>query len=198
VIGLLLACAVSDPAVEPAAEALPVLGTVPAFTLTDATGATVTTESLRGKVWVADFIFTSCPDVCPLLSTHMAEVQAHYAPAAGGPDTGVRLVSFSVDPGTDTPPVLAAYGARFGADPARWSFLTGPIDMIKPVVVDGFKMMLERVEAPAGAVSPAPATVLHGERFVVVDKAGRIRAYPDPKEPGKAEIYATVDALLEE
>lgn len=186
-IWLLLACFGGSPPVEP----LPVLGEVPAFSLTDATGAPVTTDGLRGKVWVADFIFTSCPDVCPVLSAHMAEVQARYA----GND-GVRLVSFSVDPGTDTPPVLAAYGARFGADPARWHFLTGPIDTLKPVVVDGFKMMLERVEARVEP--PAPATVLHGERFVVVDKRGLIRAYPDPKEPGKAAIYAAVDALLGE
>lgn len=193
-IWLLLACFGGKPAAE-AVEPLPVLGTVPAFTLTDTTGAAVTTESLRGVVWVANFIFTSCPDVCPMLSAHMADVQAHYASTPG-----VRLVSFSVDPGTDTPPVLAAYGARFGADAARWSFLTGPIDTLKPVVVGGFKMMLERIEATPGTESkpPAPATVLHGERFVVVDRAGQIRAYPDPKEPGKAGIYAAVDTLLAE
>lgn len=179
---LLLAC-LGEPA-----EPLPVLGEVPAFSLTDATGAAVTENTFRGKVWVADFMFTSCPDVCPILATHMAEVQAHYAD-----EPRVHLVSFSVDPGTDTPPVLAAYGARFGADPARWSFLTGPVDAVKAVVVDGFKMVMERTETPG-----APAAVLHGERFVVVDREGRIRAYPDPKEPGKLGIYAAVDALLAE
>lgn len=194
-IAWLLACVDGAPPIEP----LPVLGEVPAFALTDVTGATITTESLRGAVWVANFIFTSCPEVCPLLSAHMADVQTRYAaphPSSGG----VRFVSFSVDPGTDTPPVLAAYSARFGADPARWSFLTGPIDAVKAVVVDGFKLMLERVEARAETplAPPAPATVLHGERFVVVDKVGRIRAYPDPKETGKAELYAAVDALLAE
>jgi protein SCO1/2 len=118
----------------------------------------------------------------------MSEVQDHYSKEAD-----VRLVSFSVDPGTDTPPVLAAYGARFGADPARWFFLTGPMDTVKSVVVDSFKMVLERIESPT-----EPATILHGERFVVVDRLGRIRAYPEPKEPGKAELYAAVDALLAE
>lgn len=178
----LLACALS-----PDTEALyPPLGEVPAFTLTDATGATVTRDTLRGKVWVADFMFTSCPDVCPILSTHMAEVQARYKG-----DDRVRLVSFSVDPGTDTPPVLAAYGARFDADPTRWLFVTGPIGDVKAVVVEGFKMALERVSAEG-----EPSRVLHGERFVVVDEDGRIRGYPDPKEPGKTAIYATVDALL--
>ncbi len=180
---LLLACA-GGPPVEP----LPVLGGVPPFELTDATGAAFSRTALDGKIWVADFMFTSCTTVCPILSTHMAEVQARYAKEAD-----VRLVSFSVDPGTDTPPVLAAYGARFGADPARWFFLTGPMDTVKSVVVDSFKMVLERIESPT-----EPATILHGERFVVVDRLGRIRAYPDPKEPGKAELYAAVDALLAE
>lgn len=178
----LLACAGG-----PDTEALyPPLGEVPAFSLQDQSGAVVTKASLAGKVWVADFMFTSCPDVCPVLAMHMAEVQARYAG-----DDRVRLVSFSVDPTTDTPPVLAAYGQRFGADPARWFFLTGPIEDVKAVVVDGFKLAMERVSQEG-----EPRKVLHGERFVVVDEAGRIRGYPDPKEPGKTAIYATVDALL--
>ncbi len=178
----LLACTLG-PSTE---ERYPPLADVPAFTLTDSTGATVTKETFAGKVWVADFMFTSCPDVCPILSRHMAEVQAHYAG-----DDRVRLVSFSVDPTTDTPPVLAAYGARFGQDPARWLFLTGPIGDVKTVVVSGFKMVMDKTSAPG-----EPSAVLHGERFVVVDETGRIRGYPDPKEPGKTAIYETVDALL--
>jgi protein SCO1/2 len=167
-------------------ELYPPLADVPAFTLQDSAGTSVTRETFAGKVWVADFMFTSCPDVCPILAAHMAEVQARYAG-----DDRVRLVSFSVDPTTDTPPVLAAYGARFGADPKRWIFLTGPIADLKTVVVGGFKMAMERVSAEG-----EPMNVLHGERFVVVDEAGRIRGYPDPKEPGKTTLYATVDALL--
>lgn len=177
----LFAC--SGPSTE---ELYPPLGEVPGFALQDQSGATVTAETFRGKVWVADFMFTSCPDVCPVLATHMAEVQARYAG-----DDRVRLVSFSVDPTTDTPPVLAAYGARFGADARKWLFLTGPIDDVKTVVVSGFKMAMERVSQPG-----EPAAVLHGERFVVVDEQGRIRGYPDPKEPGKTALYATIDALL--
>ena len=178
----LLACA-TGPSVE---ELYPKLGEVPSFSLTDATGATVTNATLAGKVWVADFMFTSCPDVCPLLATHMSEVQAHYAH-----DDRVRLVSFSVDPTTDTPPVLATYGQRFGADSKRWLFLTGPNDAVQTVVVEGFKIAMQQVSQEG-----EPRRVLHGERFVVVDPAGAIRGYPDPKEPGKTAIYATVDALL--
>lgn len=168
---------------------LPELGDVPAFSLTDQTGATVTKEQLLGKVWVADFMFTSCPDICPGLARHMAEIQTRYAG-----DDRVRLVSFTVDPATDTPPVLAKYGESFGADPARWHFLTGDVGAVRTVVVDGFKQAMERVPA----TDVAPETVIHGSRFVIVDTKGRIRAYPDPKEPGKKELYAAVDKLLDE
>lgn len=163
------------------------IGEVPAFSLTDQTGATITKESLLGKVWVADFMFTTCPDICPVLSANMAEVQGRYKD-----DDRVRLVSFSVDPATDTPPVLAAYGERFGAIPGRWHFLTGDSTAMRTVVVEGFKQAMEKV----GATETAPETVIHGSRFVVVDPRGHIRAYPDPKEPGKKELYAAVDALL--
>ena len=181
ILALLWACVPSIP--------LPDLGEVPAFTLLDQSGATVTRESLAGDVWVVNFIFTSCPDVCPVLSTHMTEVQKHYT----GRD-GLRLVSFSVDPLTDTPPVLAAYGRRFDADPARWSFLTGETTAVRALVVDGFKNLMETV--PATGVEPE--TVLHGSRFVVVDRQSHIRAYPDPAKPGKAELYAAIDAALRE
>ncbi len=177
------------PIAAPPAAPLAVLAQLPAFALKDSTGANVTEATFRGKVWIADFMFTSCAEVCPILSAHMAEVQTHYAK-----DDRVRLVSFSVDPGTDTPPVLAHYAGRFGADPKRWYFLTGPIDTMRTVVVDGFKLALVRVEA----TDVAPASVMHGERFVVVDAVGQIRAYPDPKEAGKVELYAAVDQLLAE
>jgi protein SCO1/2 len=174
-IALLLACA--------GAPDLPDLGSLPPFSLTDARGATVTDQDVRGHVVVADFFFTSCPDVCPILSAHMAEVQDHYQGNAQ-----VRLLSISVDPVTDTPDRLSAYAARFHANLDRWWFLTGPADDVKRVVVDGFKIAMQPGDTPG--------SVLHGERFVVVDPEGRIRAYPDPKEPGKVELYAAVDALL--
>lgn len=169
------------------APPLPDFGEVPPFTLTSQKGETITRDSLRGKVWVANFIFTTCPDICPMLSSHMAEVQARYP---NTPD--LRLVSFSVDPVTDTPPVLDAYAARFHADPARWLFVTGPLDALRPVVVDGFKQALEAQPA----TDTQPATILHGSRFVLVDKAGHIRGFPDPREPGKKEMFAGIDALL--
>ncbi|MCZ7677247.1 MAG: SCO family protein [Sandaracinaceae bacterium] len=98
-------------------EPLPELLPIGEFALVDQDGEDVTNADLRGKVWIVDFVFTSCPDVCPVLTTQMANL--HRRIDAGD----VRFVSVSVDPAEDTPERLREYAARFGADTSRWSFL---------------------------------------------------------------------------
>jgi protein SCO1/2 len=153
------------------------LGRVPVFALTDQRGLAFGTRELAGKVWVADFIFTSCQEACPLLSQKMAEV-GHRARNLG-PD--FHLVSFSVDPTRDTPPRLAEYATRYGANPIAWSFLTGPVDAIEAAVVGGFKegMGKEKVAAPGGNADDATGfwQIFHGEHLVLVDRQMRIRGY---------------------
>jgi protein SCO1/2 len=149
-----------------------VLGTLPAFTLTDQRGQPFGTRELQGKVWVADFIFTACQEACPLLSQKMAEVGRR---ARGlGPD--FHLVSISVDPARDTPAALAAYGARYGANPIAWSFLTGPADAIEAAVVGGFKVGMGR-EKTSGEGTADFWQIFHGENLVLVDRQLRIRGY---------------------
>jgi len=100
---------------------LPSYSTVPDFSLTDQTGSTFDSAAkLRGKVWVADFIYTTGPGPCPRMSSQMHEVQKAFA----GVD-GFRLVSFTVDPSNDTPAVLAEYAKHFDTNPGMWFFLTG-------------------------------------------------------------------------
>src|SRR6478609_2142992 len=91
---------------------------VPDFSLTDQTDRTIALQELKGKVWVADFIFTNCGGTCPVMTEKMRTLQTAL-PA------GVRMVSFTVDPDRDTPKVLAAYAAEHGATRDRWLFLTG-------------------------------------------------------------------------
>ncbi len=197
-LGLLVAC--GNPVAAPGVATAPVvddggdplatpLAEIPTFTLRTQLDQPFGREQFLGKVSVVNFIFTTCPNVCPMLSAEMQAIASHYAN-----EPRVQFVSISVDPATDTPAVLAAYGARFSADPTRWHFLTGDFAAVRGVVVDGFKSVLEQL--PANGVTPA--SVLHGERFVLVDAQARIRLYPDPKEPGKKALHDGVTRLLKE
>jgi protein SCO1/2 len=103
-------------------ERLPTIGAAPDFTLTSQDGAEVTLAALRGKVVAVTFIYTSCPDICPMLTDKLARVQD-----ALGSDFGskVAFVSITTDPERDTPEVLKGYAEAFEANLAGWSFLTG-------------------------------------------------------------------------
>jgi protein SCO1/2 len=170
----------------------PVLGVLPAFTLTDQRSQPFGSRELAGKIWVADFIFTSCQGVCPLLSERMAEVgkRARHL----GPD--FHLVSISVDPDRDTPERLAAYGARWGANPVSWSFLTGPEQAIQATVVDGFKVGAGKEPSRrAGASADGGASfweIFHGENLVLVDREMRIRGYFAPTAEGLDKLMEAV------
>jgi len=149
---------------------LPVLAELPDFRLVDSNGDALGLSDLRGQIWVADFIFTSCPSFCPRLTQQMAVVQEQVRN-----ENGVRLVSFSVDPVTDTPERLRDYGIRHGAAPELWSFVTGSRAAMYALVRDGFKLAVaERTEAQA---VDGEGIILHSDRFVLVDRAGRIRGY---------------------
>ena len=159
------------------------LGALPAFTLTDQRGQPFGTRELAGKVWVANFMFTSCQGVCPLLSARMAEVGRRGRKL--GPD--FHLVSISVDPARDTPERLAEYGQRFGANPAAWSFLTGPVDALEAAVVGGFKVGMGRDATDAGVWE-----VFHGENLVLVDRSLHIRGYFPATDEGLDRLMEAV------
>jgi len=95
-------------------------GTVPEFTLINQEGKNFGSADLRGKIWIADFVYTTCPGPCPMISNRMSEIQEPLK------NTDVHLVSFSVDPEKDTPKVLQGYAEKLGAEMGRWDFLTGP------------------------------------------------------------------------
>jgi len=148
------------------AEKMPVIAAIPEFSFTNQAGETVTLDDLKGRVWVADFIFTRCPGPCPVMSSRMAELQGAIQKAGGG----VQLVSVTVDPEFDTSEVLAKYGERFGADPGIWWLLTGDRKEVDDFVMKGMLQPLAR----DGEGVPA-----HSQRFLVVDAQGRLRSYHD-------------------
>jgi protein SCO1/2 len=139
---------------------LPVYENVPAFTMTTSEGSSFDGKQLAGKVWVADFIYTNCPGPCPLMTSKMHHLQLQVK---NEPD--VRLVSFSVDPHRDTPPVLNAYAKHFDGPTADWVFLTGNDETTHLLAHDVFK------------VGDLIGVMDHSTKFILVDKRGTIRGY---------------------
>jgi protein SCO1/2 len=165
-----------------------VLGLLPPFALTSQEGRTVRLEDLRGQVFAASFVFTRCQTICPVIVGKVHRIQE--ATKDLGP--AFRLVSFSVDPEHDTPPVLAAFAREHRADPRRWVFLTGEHAALQRTVVDGFKTVMER------GADRSPESILHASHVVLVDGGGRIRGYYDAADDDCVErVSRDARALVE-
>lgn len=149
---------------------LPGNGVIADFTLTNQDGGVTGLADLRGHVWIADFIFTTCQGPCPLLTAHMANLQKELPKA-------IVLVSYSVDPDHDTPAVLRRYAATYHADHTRWHFLTGNKRVLGDVMAGSFHLGL------TGKSADSP-TITHSIRFVLVDKQAHIRGYYDGNDMG--------------
>jgi protein SCO1/2 len=158
--------------VENREQGLPILGKVPEFALTASNGQPLSQANLAGTIWVADFIFTRCPGLCPTLSGQMAKLQGTLAGETSRP---IRLVSFSVDPANDTPEVLRAYADRFRADAARWLFVTGDRGALHALIRDGFHLAV--ADRPESQNTDGEGLITHSDRFVLVDRDLKIRGY---------------------
>lgn len=161
-------------------------GAVPGFQLSNQNGQPFGSAQLAGKIWIADFIYTTCPGPCPMLSSRMSELQKPLE------KTDVRLVSFSVDPQKDTPEVLRRYAEKLQAEPGRWDFLTGPKSAIYKISHDGFKLAVSDG-------SDAQGIPVHSTRMVLVDRHSQIRGYYDATEPEAiTKLLADTNHLLRE
>jgi protein SCO1/2 len=168
VVGTVLMIVARGLPVKASAMEVPVIGSVPEFSLTEANGATVRRADLLGKVWIASFLFTRCGEVCPMMMRHEVRLQTDLPLR-----DDLRLVSFSVDPDWDTPKVLTDYAHTFGADQGRWLFLTGDKKQIYHLTIDGFRL------ATQGADPAKEMPILHSTKLVLVDRHGAIRGYYD-------------------
>jgi protein SCO1/2 len=167
---------------------------VPPFALTAQDGRQVTLDDFKGRVWIADFVFTNCPGPCPMLTSHMRGIQDLLAERS----LDVSLVSFSVDPETDTPEALTEYGKAFGANFKRWSFLTGDKQEIYDLILHGFLLAVSD-GAVSSDYSAGPGIITHSTRFALVDQNGEVRGYYHGEEPTvAAEIVADAKRLLAE
>ncbi len=157
-------------------EAFPVYGEIPEFSLIDHHGKEINLNRLRGSVWIADFFFTSCAGICPRMTEQMTRVQEAFKN-----NPRVKIVSFTVDPETDSVWVLSMYAKGWGAIDGKWFFVTGEKKKIYDLARRGFKLPVE--EGDGG-----PGDFIHSDRFVLVDAKGRIRGYyagTDPEEVDK-------------
>ena len=171
----------------PEAE-LPRYSAAPDFVLTDQNERSFGPKDLRGKVWIANFIFTSCPSVCPILTSTMAGMQKDLS----GRGDAVHFVSITVDPAVDTPPVLKSYAESHGVDQRNWSFLTGPAQLTENVVVKGFKQAQERITSADGQLRD----IRHGSHFVLVDGEGVIRCFYNSRGDGPVTLVRDAERLV--
>ena len=167
---------------------LPVLATLPRFSLVDETGKPFGRDDMLGKVWVADFVFTSCADACPRLQQKMRGIQDRLIPLEQGGE--IALLSISVDPERDTPAKLRQYAQTFGARPGLWHYLTGEQKEVEKTVVQGFHTAMAKIPVPGRAEADGIGDphleafdIMHGERLVLVDRLGRIRGFYDADDP---------------
>jgi protein SCO1/2 len=177
--------------------ALPVLGDIADFSLTNQFGKAVSLADLRGHVWVADIIFTRCSGPCIKMSREMRELDQSLSA-----QIGARLVSLTTDPEYDTPAILKAYTERLGGVSDRWWFLTGTKNEIRKVATDSLK--LAAVEKKPEERDSSNDLFIHTTIFVVVDKQARLRGIFETMGEGidwqkaKADILSAVKQLERE
>jgi cytochrome oxidase Cu insertion factor (SCO1/SenC/PrrC family) len=171
VVGSILMIVIRGTPTKASAIEIPVIGSVPEFSLTEAGGSTVRRADLLGKVWIASFLFTRCGEACPMMMRHEVSLQVDLPLR-----DDLRLVSFSVDPDWDVPRVLTDYAHTFGADRTRWLFLTGDKRQIYHLTIDGFRLGVQ------GADPAKEMPILHSTKLVLVDRHGAIRGYYDSSD----------------
>lgn len=204
---VLLSCgSKEDVKVEPAApQKLPYLGTkeyvyaedgsikdsipltIPPFSFTDQDGKTVTEKTVDGKIYIADFFFTSCPSICPVMAGNLSLVQDEFK---DNPD--IMILSHSIDPEYDTPEVLKKYAEEKGADTKFWTFVTGNKDSIYDICENYYMGYAKEDAREEGGY-------VHSGFLILVDKNRHVRGAYDGTNQGKTEdLIRDVKILLKE
>ena len=158
---------------------------VQSFSFQNQDGKTVSLESLKGQVWVADFIFTNCKTICPPMTSHMAELQKQMEEE----NLQARIVSFSVDPENDTPEKLKKFAANYPLSFQNWDFLTGySQEEIEKFALKSFKSIVKKPEDED--------QVIHQSSFYLVDQNGKVvKDYDGAKNTPYDEIIADIKTL---
>lgn len=172
-------------------EKLPVLGNpghkVGAFRFVNQEGKPITQEDVKGKTYVVEYFFTTCKGICPKMNANMKKVYDAYK------DTpNFLILSHTVDPETDSVPVLKAYAERFDANPRKWLFLTGDKKQLYEVARNEY--LLTANEGDGG-----PDDFVHTQMFALVDKEGQLRGFYDgTKEEEISKLIKDIKRLMQE
>ncbi|HYV93616.1 MAG TPA: SCO family protein [Chitinophagales bacterium] len=172
-------------------DAIPKIATywdAPSFKYATQNGDSLSSDSLKGKVYVADFIFTNCESVCPNLSKTMAQLQQNFI------DNGdVKLVSFSIDPARDSIQALKDYAGRYGAIRGKWYFLRGDTTTIWNTVEKGFKVSVGYAHDNTGT----GYSFTHSEKLVLVDEKGKVRGFYNGLDKAEMDsLYNGIASLM--
>lgn len=159
---------------------------IPDFQLVSQKGETFTKEDLKGKIYVADFFFATCPGICKKMSSQLVRVQEAFQD-----EPNVEILSFTVNPEHDSVEVLQNYADMYGADPDKWTFLTGPREEIYDLARHGFYLPVVQVEGQQDFI--------HSEKFMLVDKNHHVRGIYDGTDPVDVDRLITeIRVLLDE
>lgn len=152
-----------------------VIGKVPAFEFTDQHGAIVSNEDYKGKVYVVEFFFTTCPTICPVMNKNMGQLQDKF-----GGNSGFGIASFTIDPEHDTPQVLKTYAEQYNVTHEHWHMLTGDKEKIYELSNSGFNLY-------AGENPEVKGGFEHSGMFALIDRKGNIRSRKDKN--GNPVVY---------
>ena len=154
---------------------LETIGKVPQFQFTDQHGNTISNSDYKGKVYVVEFFFTTCPSICPIMTENMIKIQNEFL---GNPK--VAMASFSIDPSHDTPEVLKEYAKTKGITKPQWHLLTGNKEEIFKLANEGFNLYVGDAPEVEGGFE-------HSGFFALIDQEGYIRSRKDAN--GNPMIY---------
>ncbi|WP_127715054.1 SCO family protein [Halobacteriovorax sp. HLS] len=174
---------------------LPKMYKVPEYSLTNSFNKPFGSKDLKGRLYIAGFMFTSCPTTCPALMEKMDLIQKRVR----GLGQKIAIVTFSVDPEVDTPQVLHKYARKRKANPFVWTFLTGRKEDLRSVIIDGFKVPMGEREPMVGNLNGEEVTLMdiaHSEKFVLVDWNGYVREYYSTDKNGINKMMIDVGLLV--
>jgi len=193
-LGVLVLSACQTDRVE---QPLPILGnyevingdtvyhSIPEFSFIDQDSQIITNQTFAGRVYVADFFFTSCPSICPKVKKEMLRMYERYQD-----DPRIEFVSHSIDTKRDSVPRLKTYATNLGVDPAFWHFVTGQKRDLFSIANDYFVSAMEDPDAPGGFD--------HSGRLILVDKDRHVRAFCNGTDSKDVDAFMEqIDKLLE-